>query len=323
MHIIVPDNLDQVGLDMLAATPEVTYEAPAKMTRAELLAKASTADGLIIRSATTVDKEMFAALTNIKAIARAGVGVDNVDLDIATERGVVVMNAPDGNTVATAEQTLALMLALARHVPQAYLSMKEGKWDRKTYMGTELRGKTLGVIGFGRVGQAVAKRALAFEMTVLAYDPYIAPEVAQNLGVTMLSFDEVLAKADYLTLHSVATRETKGMINAANIAKMKDGVRIVNAARGTLINDDDLAAAIQSGKVAGAALDVYAVEPPPNDNPLINLVGVIHTPHLGASTIEAQNEVAIQATRNLLDALLKHEYRNVVNPAVLDKLQHA
>ncbi|MBZ0304574.1 MAG: phosphoglycerate dehydrogenase, partial [Anaerolineae bacterium] len=205
MHIIVPDNLDQVGLDMLAATPGITYEAPAKMTRAELLAKASTADGLIIRSATTVDQEMFDALTQIKAIARAGVGVDNVDLELATQRGVVVMNAPDGNTIATAEQTLALMLALARHVPQAYLSMREGKWDRKTFMGTELRGKTLGMIGFGRVGQAVAKRALAFEMTVLAYDPYVTLEVGQALGVSLLSLDEIFARADYLTLHSVAT----------------------------------------------------------------------------------------------------------------------
>ncbi len=323
MHIIVPDNLDKIGLEMLAATPGVTYEAPAKMTRDELLAKASTADGLIIRSATNVDAPMFDALTNIKAIARAGVGVDNVDLELATERGVVVMNAPDGNTIATTEQAFALMLSLARHIPHAHLSMKEGKWDKKSFMGTELRGKTLGIIGFGRVGQAVAKRAIAFEMTVIAYDPYVTQERAGAMGVTMKALDELFAEADYITLHSVATVETKGMINAANIAKMKNGVRIINAARGSLINEAELAEAVKSGKVAGAALDVFAVEPPDADNPLINLPGVIHTPHLGASTLEAQNEVAIQAVRNLLNALLNHEYNNVVNPDVLKKLQHA
>lgn len=323
MHIIVPDNLDKVGLDILAATSDITFEAPAKMTRDELLAKAHTADGLIIRSASNIDQPMFNALTKIKAITRAGVGVDNVDLDLATERGIVVMNAPDGNTIATAEQTMALMLGLARHVPHAHLSMREGKWDKKSFMGTELRGKTLGIVGFGRVGQAVAKRALAFEMTVIAYDPYVKQETAQTLGVTMHALDEVFALADYLTLHTVATVETKGMINAVNIAKMKDGVRIVNAARGSLINEYELSSAIKSSKVAGAALDVYAVEPPAVDHPLINLAGVIHTPHLGASTVEAQNEVAIQAVHNLLNALLKNEYKNVVNPAVLEKLQHA
>jgi D-3-phosphoglycerate dehydrogenase len=321
MHIIVPDNLDKVGLDILAATPGVTFDAPAKMTRADLLKGADQADGLIIRSATTVDAEMFAALTKVKAIARAGVGVDNVDLDLATQRGVVVMNAPDGNTIATCELTFGLMLALARHIPQAHASMMAGKWDKKSYMGTELRGKTLGIVGFGRVGQAVAKRALAFEMTVMAHDPYIPDEVATRLGARLVGLDELYAQSDYLTLHSVATKETKGMINAATLAKMKDGVRIINAARGTLINEHDLAAALQSGKVTGAALDVYTEEPPPAGHPLVGLPNVIDLPHLGASTLEAQNEVAIQAVNNLLNALLKHEYRNVVNPAVLEKIK--
>jgi D-3-phosphoglycerate dehydrogenase len=320
MHILVPDNLDQVGLDILSQTAGVTFEAPAKITRAEFLARAPHADALIIRSGTQVDAEAFAALSRVKAIARAGVGVDNVDLALATERGVVVMNAPDGNTIATAEQTMAEMLALARHLPQAHLSMKEGKWDRKTFMGTELRGKTLGIIGFGRVGQAVAKRARAFEMHILAYDPYISADKAAEIGATMIDLDTLFAQSDYITLHAVATKETKEIINAANLAKMKDGVRIINVARGTLINEADLAEALKKGKVAGAALDVYAVEPPPAENPLLGLPNVIHTPHLGASTLEAQNEVAIQATHNLLDALLKGEYRNVVNPDVLAKL---
>lgn len=320
MHIVVPDNLDQVGLDLLAQTSGVTYEAFKKLPRPDLMAMGGKVDGLIIRSASTIDREMFEALPNLKAIARAGVGVDNVDLEEATRRGVVVMNAPDGNTIATAELSMGLMLALARHIPQAHTSMQARKWDRAVYMGTELRGKTLGVVGFGRVGQAVAKRALAFEMKVIAYDPYVPPSVAEELGTRLLgSLDEVYAQADYITLHSVLTPETREMINAASISKMKDGVRIINVARGALVNEADLAAALKSGKVAGAAVDVYPEEPPPPDNPLVGLPNVIDTPHLGASTEEAQLEVAIQATNNLLNALLKKEYRNVVNPDVLKK----
>ncbi|NJL95953.1 MAG: hypothetical protein HC915_20575, partial [Anaerolineae bacterium] len=317
MHIIIPDNLDQIGLDLLASTEGVTFEAAKKMPRAELLQKASTADGLIVRSATTVDAEMFAALTQIKALARAGVGVDNIDLNVATEHGVVVMNAPDGNSIATAELTLALMLALARHVPQAHADMSQGKWEKTAYLGTELRGKTLGIIGLGRVGQAVARRAQAFEMHVIAHDPFLPAEVAATLSVPLLTLEEVFARADYLTLHSVVSGDSAGLINAANIARMKDGVRIINAARGKLVNEADLAAALQAGKVTGAAVDVYSVEPATVDNPLVGLPNVIKTPHLGASTVEAQEEVAVQAVRNLLDALLKQEYRNVMNPAVL------
>lgn len=320
MHIIIPDNLDQVGLDILAATEGVTYTAR-KMKREELLEIAHQADGLIIRSDTKVDAEMFAALSKVKAIARAGVGVDNVDLDLATERGVVVMNAPDGNTVATAEHTMACMLALARHIPQAFISMQNGHWDRKSFTGTELRGKTLGIIGFGRVGQAVAKRSLAFDMTVIAFDPFVSAQVATKLGVTLVNLDELFARSDYISLHAVVTAETRDIINAANITKMKDGVRIINVARGTLVNETDLANAIRAGKVAGAAVDVYPEEPPPADNALLGLERVIHTPHLGASTVEAQLEVAIQATNNLLDALLRGQYNNVVNPQVLEKLK--
>jgi len=318
MHIIIPDNLHQAGLDILDATDGITYDAYTKMPREDLLADAGKADGLIIRSASTIDAEMFDALTQVKAIARAGVGVDNIDLNVATERGVVVMNAPDGNTIATAEETLALMLALARHIPQAHQSMLDNRWDRKLYTGTELRAKTLGVIGFGRVGQAVTRRAQAFDMNVIAYDPFVKPDVAEEKGVKLLSLADVLSQADYITLHAVVTDDTKNMINAQSIATMKDGVRIINVARGKLINEADLAAAIESGKVAGAAVDVYSSEPPEN-NPLVGLKGVVHTPHLGASSEEAQVAVAVQAVENLLAAMQKQEYNSVVNPAVLEK----
>ncbi len=227
------------------------------------------------------------------------------------------MNTPEGNTIATAEETFALMLALARHIPQAYLSMRDGKWDRKSYMGVELRGKTLGVVGFGRIGRAVAKRALAFEMQVIAYDPYISADLAADLGVELVSLEDIYRRSDFITLHAVLTDETREMIRAENIAKMKLGVRIVNAARGALINEADLAEAIKTGRVAGAALDVYAQEPPPPDHPLIGLPGVIHTPHLAASTEEAQVAVAVEAAHLIRDGLLNGQWRNVVNPEVL------
>jgi D-3-phosphoglycerate dehydrogenase len=315
-HILIPDNLEKVGLAVLDKAAGVTYHAPGKMTREEVLKAVESADGMIIRSGTKADAQLLERAKRLKAIVRAGVGVDNVDLAKATELGIVVMNTPDGNTVATAEHTMALMLALARHIPAAQSSMLDHQWERKAFMGTELRAKTLGVIGFGRVGKAVAKRALGFEMTVVAYDPYASPDKTRQLGVERLPLDEVLARSDYLTLHAVSTPETINLIRAETIAKMKPGVRIINAARGNLINEHDLADAIKSGKVAGAALDVYTVEPPLADNPLVGLDGVIHTPHLGASTLEAQEAVAAEAAELILKALLHGDYRNVVNPAV-------
>ena len=320
MYVLVPDNLGQAGLELLNAAEGLTINAPGKMSRDDVKAVIAEADALVVRSATTADAELLDLATNLKVIVRAGVGVDNIDLDTATEKGIVVMNAPQGNTIATAEHTLALMLALARHIPQAQQSMIEGRWDRKKYMGTELRGKILGLLGFGRVGQAVAKRAAAFEMTVIAHDPFIPANVAADQGVELVTLEDLLARADYLSLHAVVTDETRHLINADNIAKMKDGVRIVNAARGALINDADLAAAITEGKVAGAALDVYAVEPPAADHPLVGLDGVIDTPHLGASTKEAQTAVAVEAAEKVLNALQQQSYRDVVNKAVLEKI---
>lgn len=317
-HVLVPDAVHPSALDVLnAAADRITVTAPGQMSRAELLAAVPTADALVIRSASKVDADVLAAAPNLKVIARAGVGVDNVDLAAATERGVIVMNTPDGNTVSTAEHTFGLMLALARHIPQAHQSLREGKWDRKSYGGVELRGKTLGIVGFGRIGRAVAKRALAFEMTVLAYDPYIAADLAADLGVAAVSLPDLFARADFISLHALLTNETREMINKDTLATMKRGVRIVDAARGALINEADLADAIKAGHVAGAALDVFAEEPPQPDNPLVGLAGVVHTPHLAASTEDAQIVVAVDAARLVVAALLHGDYQNVVNPAAL------
>lgn len=315
-HVLVPDSVNKKAVEILqAAGLKVT--APGQMKREETLAALADADALIIRSATKADAALIAAAPKLKVIARAGVGVDNVDLEAASARKIAVMNTPDGNTVATAELAFGLMLALARHIPQAYDSLNAGKWDRKSFMGTELRGKTLGVVGFGRIGRAVAKRALAFEMQVVAYDPFIPADVAADMGAKLVGLDELYAQADYITLHSVVNDQNREMINRDSLAKMKKGVRIVNAARGALINEADLAEAIKSGQVAGAAVDVYAEEPPPAGHPLIGLAGVIDTPHLGASTEEAQVAVAIEAAELVVAALSKGEYKNVVNAAAL------
>ncbi|MBI1276560.1 MAG: hypothetical protein GC179_00390 [Anaerolineaceae bacterium] len=311
-HVLVPDSVNKKAVEILEqAGLKVT--APGQMKREETLAAIPDADALIIRSATKADAALINASTKLKAIARAGVGVDNVDLDAASAKKIAVMNTPAGNTVATAEFAFGLMLALARHIPQAFVSMQGGKWDRKSYQGVELRGKTLGIVGYGRIGQAVGNRAAAFDMNVLAYDPYIPADVVSKLGGELVTLDELLAQSDFISLHSVITDETRGMINAANIAKMKKGVRIVNAARGALINDADLAEALKNGQVAGAALDVYNEEPPPAGHPLIGLPNVIHTPHLAASTDEAQVAVAIEAAELIVAALQKNEFKNVVN----------
>lgn len=318
-HVLVPDSVHPSAVDVLKSASGLQFTAPGQMTRAELLAALPNADALIIRSASKIDAEALAVASKLKMIARAGVGVDNVDIPDATKRGIVIMNTPDGNTVSTAEHAFGLMLALARHIPQAHASMREGKWDRKSYMGAELRGKTLGVVGFGRIGRALAKRAIAFDMHVLAFDPYIPADVAADLGAELVSLDDLFARADFITLHALLTDETRELVCANSIAKMKKGVRIVNAARGALINEADLAEAIKNGHVAGAALDVFAQEPPQPDNPLVGLPGVVHTPHLAASTDDAQIVVAVEAAQLVVEALTTGQYRNVVNPAVLQK----
>jgi D-3-phosphoglycerate dehydrogenase / 2-oxoglutarate reductase len=319
-HILIPDNLDKAGLSILSNTEGVTIQAAPKMTREEVLAAIPAADAMIIRSATKVDRAMLEAAPKLKLVGRAGVGVDNVDLVAATDRGVVVMNAPDGNTIATAEMAFGLMLSVARHIPAATASMVAGQWDKKSFMGVELRNKTLGIIGFGRVGRAIAKRAQAFDMNVIAYDPYVTGATANALNIDLVPLDELYALSDFITLHALVTAENRHMINAESIAKMKKGVRIVNAARGTLINEADLAQAIKDGQVAGAGLDVFNEEPVEQGNPLVGLKGVVTTPHLGASTLEAQDEVAVQSAQQTLDALFKNNYKNVVNPDVLQRI---
>ncbi|MEL7433576.1 MAG: hydroxyacid dehydrogenase [Chloroflexota bacterium] len=316
--VLIPDNVHQKAIDLISKVEGLTVLAPGKLNQEELLAQVPDASALIIRSGVKITPDIYAAAPNLKAIARAGVGVDNIDLDAATEHGVVVMNTPGGNTISTAEHTFGLMLALARHIPQGHASLKAGRWDRKLYQGVELKGKTLGVLGFGRIGQALASRAQAFEMEVIAYDPFLADNVFADAYVERVDVDTLYARSDFISLHVPATDETTGMINSDALTKMKDGVRIVNAARGALINDVDLASALESGKVAGAAVDVYAQEPPPADHPLIKFDNVIDTPHLAASTIDAQITVAVQAAEQIIAALQEGEYVHVVNPAVLD-----
>lgn len=287
-----------------------------------MLSSISSADALIVRSATRVDAEVINAAPHLKIIGRAGVGVDNVDMAAASERGIVVMNTPDGNTIATAEYAFGLMLALVRHIPSAHTSLASGQWNRKAFMGMELRGKTLGIIGLGRIGRAIARRARAFEMRVIAYDAYdSAWELAraEAIGAETVALDELLRHADIITLHPVLNDDTRNMINKQTLAMMKPGVYLVNAARGALIVEADLAEALKSGHVAGAALDVYREEPPQPGNPLIGLPNVIHTPHLAASTGDAQINVAVDIARQVVDALLHGDYRNVVNPQVLSK----
>ncbi len=316
-HVLIPDNVDQKAVDLVTQTEGLTVSAPGKLSQEELIAQVPAANALIIRSGVKITPEVFAAAKHLKAIARAGVGVDNIDLDAATQHGVVVMNTPGGNTISTAEHTFGLMLALARHLPQGDASLKAGRWDRKKLVGVELRNKTLGLVGFGRIGQAVAVRAKAFGMTVIATDPLVPDAVFADMGVRRVELDALYAEADFISLHAPLIESTTGMINAQAIARMKDGVRIVNAARGGLINDADLAEGVKSGKVAGAALDVYVEEPPAADHPLLGLEGVITTPHLAASTSDAQVTVAVEAARLIADALLNGVYHNVVNSAVL------
>jgi len=318
-HVLISDNVDKRAVALLQQNPDIRVTFNGDLPREQAIAAIADADALVIRSATKADAALLGYATNLKAIARAGVGVDNVDLDFATDKGIVVMNTPDGNTISTAEFTFGLMLSLARHIPQAHGSLAGGKWDRKSFTGVELRGKTLGIVGFGRIGRQVAKRALAFDMNVIAYDPFVLPDMAADLGVAMVNLDTLYAQSDFVTLHTTVTDESRYMINAATLSKMKKGVRIINAARGVLINDADLAEAIKSSQVGGAALDVFEPEPPSADNPLMGLAGVVHTPHLAASTSDAQNNVALDAAQLILDALLQGRYANVCNPKVLHK----
>ncbi len=324
MRVLVSDPLSEKGIERFKEKG-IDIDIKTKLTEDELVKCIGSYDGLVVRSETKVTARIIEAADNLKVIGRAGVGIDNVDVSAASKKGIVVMNTPGGNTISAAEHTMGMMLALSRNIAQANSSLKQKQWKRKEFMGTELLGKTLGVVGLGRIGVEVAKRALSFGMHILAYDPFISTEYAQKIGVRLETLKELFQKADYITLHVPVTAETKHLINKKNLDEMKDGVRIVNCARGKIINEEDLAQAIKSGKVKGVALDVFEQEPP-YDSPLLNMDAVIVTPHLGASTEEAQENVAVDIADQMADALEGITIRNAVNmpsvePEVLNKIR--
>lgn len=316
-RILVSDSLAEEGLKILKDEKEFEVEVKTKLTPEELKKIIKDYDALLVRSSTKVNKEIIEAGVKLKIIGRAGVGLDNVDAAAASKRGIIVMNTPGGNTISTAEHTMSMLLSLSRNIPQASASIKLGQWDRKRFMGTELYGKVLGIVGLGRIGTEVAKRANAFGMKVLAYDPYLSIEKAKELEVESVNLKEVLSKADYITVHTPLTEETKHMISDKEFKLMKNGVRIINCARGGIIDEKALYDAMKSNKVAGAALDVFETEPP-GESPLIKLDSCVACPHLGASTEEAQVNVAIEIARQVADALLGRGVRNAVNVPSVD-----
>ena len=310
-RILITDHISEEGIRKLREFGDV--EIRVGVSEEELKARIADYDALIVRSGTKVTREVIEAGTKLKVIGRAGVGVDNIDVDSATERGIMVVNAPGANTISAAEHTIGMLLSLSRKIPAANQSLKSGEWTRKKYMGVEVNGKVLGIIGLGRVGGEVAKRAKGLGMRVVAYDPFISQDRAGELGVSLMSFSEVLSISDFITIHAPLTKDTYHLIGKDEFEKMKDGVRIINCARGGIIDENALAEAIRSGKVAGAALDVFEREPPPADSDLLKLDSVIVTPHLGASTEEAQRAAAIVIAEEVIRALENKPVRNAVN----------
>jgi D-3-phosphoglycerate dehydrogenase len=312
MKIVVADKISAKGIELLAdAGWQVCQPSPADLT-----GEIADADALIVRSATRVTDELLGQAPKLRIVGRAGVGVDNIELEAATRRGVLVVNTPGGNAASVAEHTLALMLAMARSIPQMNAALHAGRWEKSGAAGAELRGKTLGLVGLGRVGAEVARRARALEMRVVAHDPYIHPERATEWGVELLPLADVLAQADYVSLHTALSSATEKMINRELIAQMKKGARLVNTARGELVDEAALEEALRSGHLAGAALDVFAVEPP-RDSPLLAMNNVVATPHVAGSTMEAQEEVGVQIAQQVRDYLAEGVLRNAVNlPAV-------
>jgi D-3-phosphoglycerate dehydrogenase / 2-oxoglutarate reductase len=317
-RVIVLDTLAPDGLAILASSPGIEHEVRTGLKGDALREALQQFDGAICRSGVQITAGALEGNRRLKAVVRAGVGTDNIDKDAATRQGIVVMNTPGGNTLSTAEHTIALMLALSRNIAPAYQSLMAGKWERNKYMGTQVAGKTLGIVGLGRIGVAVAKRARALEMKVLGYDPFLSRERAQELGIEPIAtVEELLPRVDYLTVHTPLTEETRGLISAAAIEKMKRGVRLINAARGGIYDEAALAEGLKTGRLAGVALDVYDTEPC-TESPLFGLPGVVCTPHLGASTEEAQTQVAIEAVELIVAYLTTGAIRHAVNVASLD-----
>jgi D-3-phosphoglycerate dehydrogenase len=319
MKILVCDPVSAKGIAFLQQRPEFEVVVlQNRLPEAELLPLVKDVVAMVVRSETKVTKKVIEAAPKLRVVGRAGVGVDNVDVEAATQHGVVVMNTPGGNTISTAELSFAMILSLARKVPQACASMVAGKWDRKQYQGVELAGKTLGVLGMGRIGSEVSRRALAFGMKVVGYDPFLTEARAQALGVELADLDGVYRAADFITIHMPVTEQTRGMLNGDAFARMKPKVCIVNCARGEIVVENDLLAALDSGKVAAAALDVYASEPLPVDHPFRKHPGLVLTPHLGASTGEAQEKCGIEVAEVITAYLITGEVRNAVNLPYLD-----
>jgi D-3-phosphoglycerate dehydrogenase len=315
MKILVSDNLEQSCIDILNGEGFHVDNRPG-ISADDLKKTIGMYDGLVVRSATKVSSEVISLATNMKVIGRAGTGVDNIDVDAATRRGILVMNTPGGNTISAAEHTLSMLLSLARNIPQAHISLIEGRWERKKFIGTEVLEKTIGIIGLGKIGREVALRCQALGMKTIGYDPLLGRDVALKFNIELVSLDEVYRRSDFISVHTPLTNETKGILNDKTLAKCKKGVRIINCARGGIVDEQALLRGLDSGHVAGAALDVFEKEPPTN-NALLALEQVIGTPHLGASTEEAQEKVAIQIAQQLADALHGRGYTGVVNGAAL------
>ncbi|MEH6755482.1 MAG: phosphoglycerate dehydrogenase, partial [Alphaproteobacteria bacterium] len=311
--VLISDKMSDRAREIFAARG-LEVDVKPGMSEDELIACIGEYDGLAIRSATKATAKVLEAADNLKVIGRAGIGVDNVDIPAATARGIVVMNTPFGNAITTAEHAIAMMMSLARQIPEANTSTQESKWEKSRFMGVEVTGKTLGLVGCGNIGSIVADRALGLKMKVVAFDPFLGEDRAKEIGVEKVELDELLARADFITLHTPMTDQTRGIIDAAAIAKTKPGVRIINCARGGLVVEADLKDALESGHVAGAALDVFETEPA-KDNPLFGLPNLVCTPHLGASTDEAQVNVAIQVAEQMSDYLLDGAVVNALNMA--------
>ncbi|MEA3442723.1 MAG: phosphoglycerate dehydrogenase [Chloroflexota bacterium] len=310
MKVLVTDHIAEAHIEILYGHAQVDIRP--ELTHEQLKEIIGDYDAVLVRSKTKVSADIIELGKNLKVVGRAGVGVDNIDIDAATKKGIVVVNAPTGNTVSAAEHTMALMLALARNIPQANSLLKSGKWQKERFVGTELRNKTLGVVGLGKVGAEVAKRAQAFEMRVIAHDPFISADYASQFKVNLVSLDQLLQESDFITVHMPLTEATKNLINAECLAKVKPTVRIINCARGGLCDEEALLKGIQQGKIAGAAIDVFPKEPL-TDSPLFKEERIIVTPHLGASTIEAQANVAREAAEQVLMVLQGQPARYAVN----------
>jgi len=313
MKILISDPLSDEGVKILKEVKEFEVDVKTELKPEVLKEIIKDYEALIVRSATKVTKDVIGSAVKLKVIGRAGVGLDNVDLEAATKRGIIVMNSPAGNTISTCEHTMSMILALSRNIPAADLSLKSGEWKRSKFMGVELYGKTLGVVGLGRIGTEVSKRAISFGMKVIAYDPFLSKEVANQLGIEIVELEGLFKRSDYITVHTPLTDETRHMISDSQIAMMKPGVRLINCARGGIIDEAALLKALDAGKVAGAALDVFEKEPPDFSSPLTKHKNVVITPHLGASTEEAQVNVAVEVCLSVRDALLSRGIRNAAN----------